>query len=150
MITAGDQDTGMNDYSDRIAGLQAQLRAQGAGGAILAGTDQMRYLTGWREGGHERFVGLLVPADGAPAFLVPAMNADQAKHTPAGIATVIGWDDADGWRGAARDLISRWPEQANIAVDDELLSVHLLGLQSLFPSAKFFSAGGIMTRLREV
>ena len=76
----------MNDYLERIRGLQAHLRAEGTGGAVLAGTDQMRYLTGWREGGHERFVGLLVPAEGSPAFLVPAMNAEQAQQTPAGIA----------------------------------------------------------------
>src|SRR5450631_3744867 len=99
----------MNEYMGRIARLQELMLEASVRLTVVAGTDQMRYLTGWREGGHERFVGLLVPSEGAPAFLVPAMNAEQAKQTPAGIARVVGWDDATGWREAARDLISDWP-----------------------------------------
>ena len=57
------------DYAGRISRLQNLLKAQRIALAILAGTDQMQYLTGWREGGHERFVGLFVPAAGEPAFL---------------------------------------------------------------------------------
>jgi Xaa-Pro aminopeptidase len=98
----------MSDYSVRIARLQQEMRAEGASGALLAGTDQMRYLTGWREGGHERFVGLFVPAAGDPAFLVPAMNAEQARHTPAEIEHVVGWSDSTGWLDAARELLAGW------------------------------------------
>src|SRR5438067_1652951 len=107
----------MNDYAIRIVRLQAELGIEGADGIILAGTDQMRYLTGWKEGGHERFVGLLVPTVGDPAFLVPAMNAEQARATPAAIAAVTGWDDASGWEGAARQIISAWSGRRKILVD---------------------------------
>ena len=98
----------MSDYAGRIARLQNLMQEQGAAIAFLAGTDQMRYLTGWQEGGHERFVGLLVPAQGDPAFVVPAMNAPQARNTPAGIAQVLGWDDAAGWKGEVQALLKQW------------------------------------------
>ena len=86
-----------NEYTERIAALQAQLKSKGADLAILAGTDQMRYLTGWKEGGHERFVGLFVPASGEPALVVPAMNAPQARTTEAGISKVYGQQRLRQW-----------------------------------------------------
>ncbi len=142
----------MSDYAGRIAGLQARMRAEGASLTILAGTDQMRYLTGWREGGHERFVGLFVLAEGPAAFVVPKMNAPQARETPAGIAHVLGWEDHAGWHGEAESLLSHWNIGAGnvVLVDDELLSVHLLGLQSLRPDTIFRPAGPIMASLRQL
>jgi Xaa-Pro aminopeptidase len=140
----------MTEYRGRIDRLQQQLREEGAGGALLAGTDQMLYLTGWKEGGHERFVGLFVPSAGEPSFVVPAMNADQARHTPAEISHVIGWDDATGWHDAVRNTLASWGDRPRILVDDELRSDHLLSLQKLRPDASFGVVGPVITRLREV
>jgi len=139
----------MTDYSYRISRLQLELCSDGIDGALLAGTDQMLYLTGWKEGGAERFVGLFVPAEGEPIFLVPAMNAEQARGTPAAIQNVVGWDDADGWISPARGILCSWEAQRRILVDDELRSVHLIALQSLLPQTQFVPAGEIMCRLRE-
>ncbi len=140
----------MSDYLQRIGRLQERLKAERDHGVVLAGTDQMRYLTGWREGGHERFVGLLVPASGDPTFLVPAMNAEQARTTPAGISQVVGWDDSAGWHDAARRIMASWQGEGAVFVDDEMHAVHLLSLQSLFPQLRFVPAGALMARMREV
>ena len=142
----------MSDYSGRIARLQERMRTEGVSLTLLAGTDQMRYLTGWREGGHERFVGLFVPAEGEPAFVVPKMNAPQARETPAGIATVFGWEDHTGWQGEVETLLAGWGigMDSTILVDDELLSVHLLKLQGLCPGTTFQAAGDIMASLRQI
>ena len=147
----------MNDYQGRIAALQAQMKTENIGLTILAGTDQMRYLTGWREGGHERFVGLFVPQAESEtasevAFIVPAMNAPQARQTPAELSQVLGWQDATGWHTEAKTLFERYGigSGETVLVDDELLSVHLLALQSLFPEVKFAPAGELMARLRQI
>ena len=142
----------MFDYAARIQRLQEDLKAHSAKLIILAGTDNMRYLTGWREGGHERFVGLLVPAEGAAAFVVPAMNANQARTNGANIARVVGWQDADGWQIAAQTLFSEMGAGTGdmVLVDNELHSVHLLGLQHLLPGAEFRPAGEIMAGLRQI
>ena len=142
----------MSDYGRRIARLQAAMQAQGVSLTLLAGTDQMRYLTGWREGGHERFVGLFVPAEGDPAFVVPKMNAPQARETPAGIAQVFGWEDHTGWQGDVETLLAGWGigMDSTILVDDELLSVHLLKLQAVCPGTTFQAAGDIMASLRQI
>ncbi len=41
----------MNDFQTRIQTLQGKMQAQGIALTLLAGTDQMRYLSGWLEGG---------------------------------------------------------------------------------------------------
>lgn len=142
----------MSDYRERIARLQEAMRAEGVSLTLLAGTDQMRYLTGWREGGHERFVGLFVPVQGDPVFVVPKMNAPQARETPAGIAKVFGWEDHTGWHREVHALLGDWRVGINsvVLVDDELLSVHLLALQALSPGAIFRPAGDIMASLRQI
>ncbi len=142
----------MNDYQTRVARLQTAMQAEGVALTLLAGTDQMRYLSGWREGGHERFVGLFVPAQGETAFVVPAMNAPQARKTPLGTQQVHGWADENGWHPDAKALFAQYGvgDGATVLVDDELLSVHLLGLQSLFPNVRFAPSGDLMASLRQV
>ena len=99
----------MNDYAGRIARLQAVMREQNAGLAVLSFTNQMRYLSGYVEGGHERLLALFVPAQGNPAFIVPSLNVQHARQNPAGITDVRSWTDAD--RLAARRPRSRWRVQ---------------------------------------
>ena len=138
-------------YSDRIGRVRELLREQGAAAAVFAPTDQMRYLTGWAESGHERFLALLVPAEADPVFVVPALNAPQARRNPAGIHDVVGWADETGWESAVRKLFRRWKvNRAGLVVDDELDSVHLLGLQSIAPRARCSAAGRLMQNLREI
>lgn len=141
----------MTIYSDRIERVQALLRESGASVAVFAPTDQMRYLTGWAESGHERFLALLIPAEGEPAFVVPALNAPQAKRNPAGITDVIGWPDETGWQKSARKLFRRWKvKRGGLVIDDELDAVHLLGLQDLAPRSRCTAAGPLMQTLREI
>jgi Xaa-Pro aminopeptidase len=112
----------------------------------------MRYLTGWKEGGHERFVGLFVPVIGDSTLVVPEMNAPQARSDSAGIQNVIGWLDETGWQSAARAILDSLTADTDhtILVDDELLGVHLLNLQAWFPYLRFHAIGETMSRLREI
>lgn len=140
------------DYAGRIARLQELLRREHTALAIFAGTDQMQYLTGWREGGHERFVGLFVPAQGEAAFLVPAMNSRQAQANHAGITEALGWKDETGWTALAQTLLTSYAVGAGdiVLVDNELHSVHLLALQQMAPGVAFQPAGQAMTALRQL
>lgn len=141
----------MSSYGQRIARAQDVLRAEGLAAAVFAPTDQMRYLTGWAESGHERLLALLLPANGEPVFVVPAINAAQARRNPAAIPDVRGWDDSTGWHSLVAELLKQWGvEGRGLAVDDELQSIHLLGLQAIAPGVRCVPAGGLMSRLREV
>lgn len=144
----------VNDYQQRISTLKTKMKAEEVSLTLLAGTDAMRYLTGWREGGHERFVGLFVPQDEEQraAFVVPAMNAPQALKTPAEVSEVFGWSDESGWYTEVQTLFSRYEVDSGsvVLIDDELLSVHLLAMQSLFPGVRFAPAGRMMASLRQI
>lgn len=141
----------MADYAQRIARIQEELRKSGLGAAVLAPTDQMRYLSGWCEDGHERLIALLVPTVGEPAFVVPEMNAAQARENPAGIPIVLGWKDSTGWHGIVKETLESWRlNGTGLAIDDELDAVHLLDLQRLLPGAPCVAAGDVMARLREI
>jgi len=143
--------TASGRWAERIARAQAALREEGLGGMVLGPSDQMRYLTGWAEHGHERFIGLFVPEKGEPVFLVPEMNAPQARRSPAGLSAVVGWRDAEGWQSAAGEILSRWRvEGRTLAVDGELHAVHLLDLQAVTPASRWVAAGALMARLREI
>jgi D-alanyl-D-alanine dipeptidase len=111
----------------------------------------MRYLTGWAEYGHERLIALFLPAEGEPVFVVPSMNASQARDNTAGIPNVLGWEDKTGWHPAVSSLLADWKLGARgIAIDDELYSVHLIGIQNLAPEAPCIPAADLMARLREI
>jgi Xaa-Pro aminopeptidase len=142
----------MTDYVGRIARLQAVMREEGVALAVLSWTDQMRYLTGFAEHGHKRFLALFVPAEGEPAFVSPSLNAQQARANPAGVQTVLAWEDSQGWHDAVRSLFEafRIPESAAVLIDDELYSVHLLGLQALRPDLRCRPADETLARLRSI
>ncbi|HZP83312.1 MAG TPA: Xaa-Pro peptidase family protein [Chthonomonadaceae bacterium] len=143
----------MSDYAVRLERLQGAMRALGASLAVFAPSNQMRYLTGWAEEGYERLVALFVPAQGEPAFLVPAINAQHAEANPAGIRRVLGWHDAQGWQEEVKALLAEWGlagREARVLIDDELHSGHLLRLQARFPGLRCTPAGDAMARLREI
>src|SRR5687768_18209467 len=95
----------MSVYAERVARVQEALRANRYGAAIFAPSDQMRYVAGWAEDGHERLIALIVPAAGDPTFLVPELYVEQARDNPAGIPRVLGWRDEDGWQGKMVSLL---------------------------------------------
>ncbi len=139
-------------YQQRIARLQLLMREQNQQLALLSWSDQMLYLTGYCEDGHKRLLGLLVPAQGEPAFVVPSMNVQQARSNPAGVSTVIGWEDAIGWHETVRSLLEGWNigEGANVLIDDELQSVHLIRFQELFTTFCCHAADGTLSQLRRI
>jgi D-alanyl-D-alanine dipeptidase len=142
----------MSDYTGRIARLQDLMQRQGIRLALLSWTDQMRYLTGFAENGHKRFLSLLLPSQGEPAFVVPAMNAQQARQNPAGIERVLGWDDTEGWHGCVSELLREHGIRSGdtAIIDDELYSVHLLGFQALVPGLNCLPADDVIARLRSI
>ncbi len=142
----------MNLYRERIRRLQALMQQEGYRLAVLSFSDQMRYLSGYMENGHKRFLALLVPWSEEPVFVVPKMNAIEAARNPAQISRVYGWEDASGWQDTVRTLFQEWdirPGQA-VLVDDELYAVHLLGLQSVAPNLNYLPADPVLSRLRRV
>lgn len=143
----------MNEFRSRIIRAKNALTASDAELLVVGATDQMRYLTGWAEHGHERLIALILPAIGDSVFVVPQMNVSQASTNFAGIENVIGWTDEEGCEPVLASLFAKLKLTSSsslIYIDDELAASHLLTIQSLVPVGRYKPAGSLLAELRQL
>lgn len=125
------------------------MRTDGVAAMLLAPTEQMQYLIGWRTEAHERLLALFLPMEGHPTLLTPSLNAAQARTNPAEITGIMEWRDSPGWRECVASLLKEWRINGRtFAIDDQLPSCHLLAIQHIAPYARYISAGDIMNAMR--
>lgn len=141
-------ETRESTYQRRLAALQASLPAAGIDLLALAVTDNLRYaLGGYAPTGDERFCALLITPTGL-AFIVPSLNADQARANVA--VPMHTYQDAEGPQAAIAAALGALGATAasTIAVDEEMRADHLLVLQATLPSASFQLSGTVVAPLR--
>ncbi|GAA0587999.1 Xaa-Pro peptidase family protein [Kribbella sandramycini] len=125
---------------------RARAAAGGTGLLIAPGSD-LRYLIGIGGGSFERLTTLVIPAEGAPALVVPKMEAPGF----AGVALdelgvdVVTWVDGDDAYALAAGRVG---PAAQIAVSDFTPALHVLGLRDALPKAEQVLAGPIVRELR--
>jgi Xaa-Pro aminopeptidase len=121
------------------AGLDALLIAPGA---------DLRYLTGYQAMPLERLTCLVVPAEGDPFLVVPALEKAAAEASPAGglgiEITAYGETD-DAYALIARRLP---PGTRLFAVDNHMWAEKLLAFQAALPGAQAALAGDVVSGLR--
>jgi Xaa-Pro aminopeptidase len=120
--------------------------AAGTGLVIAPGSD-LRYLIGQPEGSLERLTALVIPADGAPALVVPKLEAPGYDGLPLeelGVEVVTWVDGADPYDLAAERL--RGCER--VAVSDFTPALHVLAFRGALPKAEQVLAGPIVRELR--
>ena len=125
---------------------RAREVAAGAGLVIAPGSD-LRYLIGQPGGSFERLTALVIPADGAPALVVPKLEAPGYGHLPLdelGVEVVTWVDGVDPYNLAADRL--RGAER--VAVSDFTPALHVLSLRAAFGDADQVLAGPIVRELR--
>jgi Xaa-Pro aminopeptidase len=134
-----------------VASLRARLdrareTAAGTGLVIAPGSD-LRYLIGRPGGSFERLTALVIPADGAPALVVPKLEAPGFDGLPLadlGVEVVTWVDSVDPYALAAERL--RGSER--VAVSDFTPALHVLGIRDALPNAEQVLAGPIVRELR--
>ena len=140
----------MNLYEKRLSRVRAAMHENGLDTLILTPGASMRYLTGFSEPG-SRFLALIVPDDQPWLFVAPALNAEQARENPAGVADVRLWEDTGGWEALltqlAKDLML---DIGIVGLDDDMPARFVLKLQELMPTALLKSAGAALAPLRSL
>lgn len=132
--------------TDRTTRLAALLREKGARALILNTPVNMGYLTGFTEGGGERFLTLSLRDDGEMRIICPALSENQARRC--GIADVRPWRDGEDPMVHFRDLVRDWGlTDARIAVDDEMPAQYLLPMQAETPGATYEQGFSIIATL---
>lgn len=138
----------MDLYEKRLSLVQTAMHENGLDTLIITPGAAMRYLTGFSEPG-SRFLALLVPDDKPWLFVVPALNAEQARRNPAGITDVRAWDDGTGWETVLAPLAKELMLDIGIVgIDDDMPARFVLKLQELMPTALFRPAGMALAPLR--
>ncbi|MFD7155377.1 M24 family metallopeptidase [Kribbella sp. NPDC059898] len=125
---------------------RAREAAAGAGLVIAPGSD-LRYLIGRPGGSFERLTALLIPADGAPALIVPKLEAPGYDGLPLedlGVEVVTWVDGVDPYKLAAERL----GDAAKVAVSDFTPALHVLAIRDALPKAEQVLAGPIVRELR--
>jgi Xaa-Pro aminopeptidase len=120
---------------------------------VLVGPSaDFRYLTGYLPPGLERLTMLVVPAEGTPRLLVPALEAPLAsEHLGDLEVDLLAWEETDDPVALVRDALqSAGIARGRLAVGDQLWSAFLLRLQEALPGASFTVASTVTRSLRMV
>jgi Xaa-Pro aminopeptidase len=133
----------------RVKRLAARLRDAGFDAYFAASPISMGYLTGFFEGGGERFLVLAVRSTGEMRMICPSLSQAQAQRC--GISDVRAWRDGEDPLQHFSELGRDWNlRAARIAVDDDMPAAMLLAMQGALPAALFAAGqpilGGIMRR----
>ena len=138
----------MNLYGKRLSLVRSAMHENGLDTLVITPGAAMQYLTGFSEAG-SRFLALIIPDDQPWLFVVPALNAGQARTNPAGITDVRVWDDAEGWEAVLGPLAKELMLDIGIVgLDDEMPARFVLRLQELMPTALLKLAGSALAPLR--
>jgi Xaa-Pro aminopeptidase len=132
----------------RLAALREQMAATDAQVAVIAPTDNLRYLLGFSPHGDERACLLVVSRDAA-AMVMPGLNADQTTAEAPELELLRWSDDAGPSDALAGALAATSAAHAvTVAVDPEMRADHLLLLQSAIPHAATVDATSVIGPLR--
>ncbi|GAB2746361.1 M24 family metallopeptidase [Kitasatospora kifunensis] len=120
------------------AGIQALLISPGA---------DLRYLTGYHALPLERLTCLVLPVDGEPFLLVPALEEPAARTSPAAALDleIVSWQETqDPYALAA----ARLPAGATVGVDNHMWAEKTMAFQAALPGGRQVLAGPVLSELR--
>lgn len=120
--------------SQRFTAVRQALRQQGMAAGVVTAPVSMRYLTGWSNPS-KRFAGLVIPADGDPTLLLPALEVEEARS--ASSILLVAWHDGEDpfvalaglLRAAGADSGPISLEEADLPVGQLRLMAGALGLK---------------------
>lgn len=123
---------------------RAREAAAGTGLVIAPGSD-LRYLIGQPGGSLERLTSLVIPANGAPALVVPKLEAPGFDGLAELGVEIITWvDGVDPYNLVAERLSGA----ERVAVSDFTPALHVFGFRDALPKAEQVLAGPIVRELR--
>ncbi len=134
--------------ADRLARLAGAARSAGVAAVVISPGADLRYFAGHSVSSHERLTALVVPVDGAPFLVVPALErpgwaGSGAERLGLGFTT---WTDGTDSHQVLAALLPAGA--AVLAVDDHMPAMHALGIARAVPGAELALAGEIIAGLR--
>jgi Xaa-Pro dipeptidase len=139
-----------SEHTRRLDALRERLEELDADAAYVSSPANIAYLSGVRIIPHERLIALLLPREGDPRLVVPALEGEASRNNPAG-AAVLEWKDEDGPFGAleaAFDGSLPGNDAPRLVLEKDVVTVGLL--EGLRERVSVGAAGDVAPVLREL
>ncbi|MDF2968784.1 MAG: family metallopeptidase [Nocardioidaceae bacterium] len=110
----------------------------------------LRYLTGYDAKPLERLTCLVLPADGDPVLVVPALERAAALASPVGATglEVAAWQETDDPYALVTELLPAAARTGTLAVDNRMWAEKVLALRTAVPDARQVLADPVLSALR--
>lgn len=138
--------------ADRLDRVRAQLCATDLGAVLLGPGSDLRWLTGLAAHESERLTMLVVPDDGDPMLVVPALEAPLAAAAGvADLAIIEAFSETENPVAlVARHLADCGVDATTLGIQDRIWTMFTLALQAALPAATLVNASRVMAPLRVV
>jgi Xaa-Pro aminopeptidase len=124
--------------TDRIAKMQAALKAEGLTSLLLEPGPAMLYLTGVRWGRSERLFAAVIPQTGEPAWVLPAFEETRALElVPAG-ARIRTWQEDEDPFAQIADILGQ--DRGRLGVEASVRFFIFDGIRRRMPHWAYVSA----------
>ncbi|MGH3852894.1 MAG: M24 family metallopeptidase [Pseudonocardiaceae bacterium] len=141
----------LDTLTARLRRARDATQAAGADALLVTPGPDLRYLLGVTGESHERLTCLVLPAEGDPALVVPALERPGLDGTPVpGLGLEIAdWPDgADPYALVAALLGKSGSAPAGVAVADAMPAAHVLALREALPGCAQTLASAVLAPLR--
>jgi Xaa-Pro aminopeptidase len=137
--------------TSRLTRAQRAARTAGLDALLITPSPDLHYLLGVTSESHERLTCLVLPADGDPALVVPALERPGLDDTPVPALglEVAQWTDNEDPYVLVADLLRRpGSPPGRAAVGDGMPASHVLRLRGALPGCEQELASPILRQLR--
>ncbi len=140
---------GDDERADRIARLQAAMRAEGVQALYLDASTSTFYFTGVRLHGSERLHGVVVPATGEIAYITPAFEAEKLETMIRLPGRICRWHEHEDPAALVLDTVrSMGHERGTVAVDPATPFFTFDGFRRAGNAFEFVNAGPLIAACR--
>ena len=126
-LTAGMAPIALEEHKARIARAQGLLAETGLDALVLASGSSLEYFTGAAWGLSERFFGMVLPREGAPAWITPAFERERALEQVQVGADVRPWEEHESPYALLASALRDRKATARIAIEETMPFVFSAG-----------------------
>lgn len=132
-------------YRQRIAQLQAAMKALGLQAVVLEPGPAMVYLTGVRWGKSERTFAVVLPANGEPVWVLPGFEEARARELIHVGEDIRVWqEDESPYQRIVEGLRDRGVSAGRVAIDDRARFFVFDGIRKLAPKLDYAGAAAVL------
>ena len=141
----------LETFTVRLVRTRDATRVAGLDALLITPSPDLRYLLGVAGASHERLTCLVLPADGDPVLVVPALERPGLDGTPAlelGVEIAEWTDEQDPYALVAAVLRRAGSAVTRTGVGDAMPAAHVLALRDALPGCEQKLASTVLAELR--